>query len=264
MRNRGQLFWGVMLILAGIVFLLGIYFDFNVWQILWPLFIIIVGVWILLGALIRPEPMETEALNLPLEGATAADVLFKYGAGHLFVDGTAGPGDLLSGTFGGGIRHTERRAGERLEVVLRSPNEVWVWPWSWWSPHTRRWSVGLSPAVPLRLRLETGALEAHLDLSTLQVQDLKISTGASSTDVKLPAGAGYTRVKVEAGAASVNLEVPPGVAAQIRSEVGLASVDVDQSRFPRAGKVYRSPDYETAENRVEIFIEGGVGSMSVR
>lgn len=263
MKNRGQLFWGILLIIAGIVFLLGIYFDFNVWQILWPLFIIILGVWILLGALARPRPMEAEVLKLPLEGIAAADVVFKYGAGHLFVDGTAAPGDLFSGTFGGGILHTKRREGERLEVILRSPNEIWIWPWSWWSPHTRRWSVALSPNVPLRLRLETGALEAHLDLSSLQVQELKISTGASSTDVKLPAGAGHTRVKVEAGAASVNLEVPPGVAAQVRSEVGLASVNVDQSRFPRTGGVYRSPDYETAENRVEIFIEGGVSSMSV-
>jgi hypothetical protein len=54
------------------------------------------------------------------------------------------------------------------------------------------------------------------------------------------------------------------VAARIRTGGGLTATSVDQSRFPRAGKVYQSPDYDTAQNRADIKIEMGAGSISVR
>ena len=47
MRNRGQLFIGIVLILVGLVFLIGHLFDVNVWA-LWPLGLILLGVWLLL------------------------------------------------------------------------------------------------------------------------------------------------------------------------------------------------------------------------
>jgi hypothetical protein len=50
----------------------------------------------------------------------------------------------------------------------------------------------------------------------------------------------------------------------VRFEGGLASIDVDQNRFPRAGGVYRSPDYDTAQNKVDIEVKAGVGSLDVR
>jgi hypothetical protein len=39
---------------------------------------------------------------------------------------------------------------------------------------------------------------------------------------------------------------------------------VDQSRFPRVGAAYQSPNYETAPNRVEMDIHVGAGSVDVR
>ncbi len=262
--RRGQIFWGVVLVVVGLALLLGLVFDFNVWSILGPLALILVGLYILWSVLVGPPAEEVEVLALPLEGAQAAKVTLEYGAGRLFVAGGVSPGELLSGEFGGGVRaHTERHA-DRLAVRLRPGADVWVWPWSWWSPRSRDWRVALSPEIPLELRLETGALDARLDLSDLLVTDLRLSTGASSSDVILPAAAGFTRVKIEAGAASVVLRVPEGVAALIKTEVGLASVDVDRSRFPRVQGAYRSPDYDVAEHRVEIRVEGGLGSISVR
>ena len=44
----------------------------------------------------------------------------------------------------------------------------------------------------------------------------------------------------------------------------MVDVDVDKGRFPREGAVYQSPDYETAENKADIDIDIGAGSISVR
>ncbi|MDZ4159985.1 MAG: hypothetical protein U1B80_09360, partial [Anaerolineaceae bacterium] len=55
--------------------------------------------------------------------------------------------------------------------------------------------------------------------------------------------------------------VPESVAARIRVEAGLAGVDVNTQRFPRRNGGYETPDYESAENRVDISVETGVGSL---
>jgi hypothetical protein len=68
---------------------------------------------------------------------------------------------------------------------------------------------------------------------------------------------------VSVGAASLTLEVPIGVAARIRSKMALGSSQIDESRFPRTFDGYLSPDFEGAANRVDITIEGGVGSVKV-
>lgn len=48
MRYRTELFFGSLLLLAGVAFLLGTIFQVNVWDFCWPIGLILVGVWILL------------------------------------------------------------------------------------------------------------------------------------------------------------------------------------------------------------------------
>jgi hypothetical protein len=116
----------------------------------------------------------------------------------------------------------------------------------------------------MSLTFETGASDARLDFSELLVTDLRISTGASSTVVTLPAQASHTKVRIESGAASVKVRVPDGVAARVRIGGALTDRNIDRTRFPRAGGVYESPGFESADNRADIVIEMGVGSVSVR
>ncbi len=108
-----------------------------------------------------------------------------------------------------------------------------------------------------------GASNTRLDLTDTLVTGLEIHTGASATEVRLPAQVEHTRVKVEAGAASVKLQVPEGVAACLEVNGGLLDVDVNRTRFPREGKVYQSPDFDTAPYRVEIKVNAGAGSITV-
>ncbi|HTS15663.1 MAG TPA: hypothetical protein VMH24_08340, partial [Candidatus Sulfotelmatobacter sp.] len=122
---------------------------------------------------------------------------------------------------------------------------------------------GLTGELPLDLQVETGASRAALDLRELHLRSLDIRTGASETRVVLPQAAGATTVHAEAGMASLVFEVPQGVACRIRTRVALATSQIDPLRFPRVGDLYQSVDYATCPNRIDVDIQGGVGSVAV-
>ena len=221
----------------------------------WPVAVIALGIWFLLGALFAGGRASGERLVIPLEGGADASVHIKFGAGRL-TTGRAAPGNLVDGSFDGGTEH--RREGAN-RVVL-SQDLAYGVPWL---DHRSEWSVGLTGEVLLDLRVETGASRALLDLTELRVRSLELKTGASETRVLLPRDAGSTNVRAEAGAASLVIEVPQSVAARIRGRVALGSNEIDERRFPKTGDVHQSADYGTAENRVDIDVQGGVGSLKV-
>jgi len=259
--RRNEFFWGGALIVVGVLLLLGILFQVNVWALIGPLFLIALGVWVIWGIYRRPAAAPAESAAVPLEGAGRARIKVHHGAGRLVIGAGAEAGNLLDGNFAGGLRVQARHEQDQLEVELH-PGRTWG-PWVVGTPGLA-WNLRLNPDVPLSLKLETGGNEALLDLTELQVQELRLSTGASSTEVLLPAHAGVTMVKVGAGVATVRLRVPEGVAARFKFEGGLATANVDTNRFPRVGKAYCSPDYDTATNKVEIKVEAGVGSVDLR
>jgi hypothetical protein len=199
-----------------------------------------------------------QALALALEGAADAEVRIAFGAGKLLV-GPAASGLLVDGTFEGGVNASPAGGGR---VRLTTPHPA---SWSWdWGRVPFDWRLGLTAEVPLRLEVETGASDNELDLSGLQVTDLRLRTGAAQSRVTLPA-TGVTRVSAEGGAAQMRFRVPAGVAARITSTMAIGTTDVDTSRFPRTrdGAAWASPDFDANPNRVEIAVRGGVGQVTI-
>jgi hypothetical protein len=261
--NRSTLFWGIVLILAGGLFLLSNLdiIDVNAWQLIGPLLLILIGVWVLFGALSRGGSRKSQTVAIPLDGAVAARVRINHGAGRLVVDGSAEPGELITGEFSGGLEHRSRTEGDSLTVDLRIPERSFPFVFFW--DDAFNWKIGLNQQAHLYLDIKTGANEAQIDLQDLQIRDLKLSTGASSTRITMPARAGYTHAKIDSGVASVKVAVPVEVAARIKVDSGLSGIEVDTRRFIRSGSLYESPGYESAENRLELEIHTGVGSVSI-
>ena len=266
--RRDNLFWAIILILGGLLLLAGNFglFDrlaINVWSLLWPLFLIVLGGWFIFNTLAGPGPISVQEASIPLEGAARAEIKINHGAGRVTLGAGAPAGQLMAGSFAGGLEQRVQREGDTLKVKLSvSSRSRFVFPWNL-PGSALDWTVRLSEEVPLTLKFETGASRSEIDLAMLKVTDLKLETGASSTAVTLPAQAGFTKVSIEAGAASVSLRVPGGVAARIRSKGGLSSTSVDQTRFPGDHGRFESPDFATAANKVDIELETGVGAVSV-
>jgi hypothetical protein len=121
----------------------------------------------------------------------------------------------------------------------------------------------LDGSIPCDLSLNTGACDTKVDLSDTLVRSLRVDTGASSTRIMLPENAGVTKVSGSGGAASLILVVPSEVAAHIEVKGGIYSANINRNRFPRQGNAYESPDYETAQNKVDIKLDMGVGSIKI-
>jgi hypothetical protein len=261
--RRDNLFWAVILIVGGILLLLnnlGI-IQINVWGLIWPLFLVGLG----LSILIRQSPggqVEGEVVTIPLEGAEHARLVLRHAAGRLDVSAGTSAENLVEGTFGGGVDAKRQQNGNSLRVELKTPAQII--PFTYWPGDNRDWHVRLNPDIPFEVDIESGASSSRVDLRDANAKDIRIKSGVSSTEVTLPARAGYVRARIESGVASVIVNVPDNVAARIRSKSGLSSVNINTARFPRFGEDYESPDFQAAENKVEMEVSSGVGSIEVR
>lgn len=258
--RRDNLFWGIVLILIGLLFFLqaqGI--IGNVFRYFWPLMLILLGGWLILSVYWRPAATEEETFLIPLEEAKSARFQFSHGAGQLEITGGAPPGQALVGTSAIGMNKDSRLEGDRLEVkVGAGPSFL-----PFIGPSQGVWRFQLTQEIPLTLTIEAGASTLKLDLQDVLATRVQLSTGASSSHITVPAR-GVSLLDVEAGAASVNIRVPEGTEARIRVEEGVSSVQVDTSRFPQLDSgFYQSAGYDAASDRAEINIEAGLGSVIV-
>jgi hypothetical protein len=247
---------GVVILLRDLRVLPG---DFSVA----PVVLIAIGAAILIAALPRVQGASPPILAhaIPYEGESSARVEIHHAAGRLVVGPMEDPAKLLEGTFAGGVAPDVRRGADRVEVTLRQRFGSWR-GWGRGGARGFEWAVSLNRNVPLSLDVRSGASSARLELKDLDLRELDLQTGASQADLVLPER-GHTAARVKAGAAQVRIRIPPGVAARIRTRRGLASVGVDTTRFPPHADGYRSPDYDAAENRVDLDIEAGAADVSV-
>ena len=259
--KREGLFWGGLLVVLGILLLLEnlglLPSRVSAWGLFWAVVLIWVGVrGVLAGFGSRSN--KTEIVAIPIGQLSSSVIHIEHGAGRLKIDGSANPGNLLDGQFTGGVSYRVDDSKVNLTVL---PHDFGLWSIS---PYRGLdWSVGLTRTIPLTLQVQSGASENHLNLADLQVTELRVEVGASSTQVTLPSHAGQTKATLKSGAAAMKVEVPQGVAARIFVQSGLASISINPRRFPQMGNTYQSPDYDSAQNRVEISVETGVGSVEI-
>jgi hypothetical protein len=224
------------------------------------------------GSSLAAGPVESHSYMQSMNGALRSSTHLQFNAGTLTVDALDDGADMLammryngpanlrpepSYRVRGGIGELGYVAGRDAEgrllglpVVIHGENA---------SMHLR-----LAQDVPLALTLEFGAGESDLDLTGLRVTNVDLQSGAGRSRILLPESAGLTVVTVSGGVGQVALQIPTGVAADIQVSGGIGSREVDQVRFRSlGGGHYRSPDYETAANRVELRANLGVGELIV-
>jgi predicted membrane protein len=89
-----------------------------------------------------------------------------------------------------------------------------------------------------------------------------LSVGIGNTLLTL-SGRGKYSAKVDGGIGNLNLMIPEGMAARIRSSQGLGNLSVS-NQFIRQGDYNVSAGYDTAEDRVDLSVSGGIGNVSVQ
>jgi uncharacterized membrane protein len=205
-------------------------------------------------------------VQIPVEGAARARLRIDYGAGILSIEPSDEPAVLVDGTFGGGVERRTTRAEDAVDVRLALPRQSPIlnqgFPWAWGL--VLEWAVELTRIIPIDLEIDLSGGEGSLDLEELRIERLELTCPGSHVELTLPANAGHSTVEIQAKAAMVVVRVPDGVAAAIRAAgTGSGSIQVDTARFPLYEGGYRSADYETATNRVDLRAELPMGSLTV-
>jgi hypothetical protein len=259
--KRDNIFWGGVLIIVGVLLYLqtqGIITD--VFRYFWPIVLILVGGWIILGVYWKPAPSAEDMFSIPLGAARSVKYNFAHGAGQLEISGGAPAGQAIVGTSAAGMNRRSRLIGDQLEVrVEAGPSFI-----PFVGPNEGVWRFQLPQDVPAVLTVESGASFLNIDLKDVLATRLALKMGASSANVTMPAH-GVSLLDVEAGAASVNIRIPEATAGRIRVKQGVTAVNVDASRFPRLDSgIYQSDNFDSSPDRAEIYLEAGLGSISVK
>jgi hypothetical protein len=259
--KRDNAFWGGVLILAGVLlYLQGQGYIDNVFRYFWPLALILVGGWIILGVYWKPAPSAEDTFIIPLGTARHVKYNFSHGAGQLEISGGAPAGQALVGTAATGMNRSSHLSGDRLDVRVEAGPSFMPFV----GPDGGVWRFQLAQDTPASVTVESGASSLNIDLTDVLATHVVLKTGASSANVTMPAR-GASILDVETGAASINIRVPDVTAARIRIKDGVTAVNVDTNRFPRLDSgIYQSANFDVSQNRTEITVESGLGSVTVK
>lgn len=286
----------VILIVLGLAFLVSNFglVNWDAWEVLWklwPVWFIAVGIeimigrrtawgsWIVLGlvaliiagalrffptGVIHVGNFAGESVTEKLEQATQVSMDIKASVGELRIGDTSDDSLLIDGSV-------RRLAGEQItrsyavsngtgSYKLRSES-VSITPNINIGRRQGTWDLTLNRKVPLSLQIGTGVGESRIDLSRLSVTDLSVSTGIGEATVTLPAQ-GRLSARIHSGIGQTTVYIPRGMAARVSVSAGLGSVNV-RGDFLRDGRLYTSPGFDTAQDRVELDVSGGIGEVRV-
>lgn len=268
-------FWPVALIMLGLEILISRRVPWGL-LLLAAMLIVIASMtgWIGRGPGHRPPtvpPVPAASSSQELAGASRAAIEVHLGAGRLRIFPVDSGSDLAQWTMDGDAGQVNRsyqvRDGlGRLNLMFRGgrgfplfqPNE----------DGGAGFDLALRREVPLEIQAHLGASSAELDLSQLRVTELELDAGASQATVHFPSGMSSTAA-IRGGASTLTLVIPEGVGARIVSTGGLSSVRAEGSRFstlPRDPTTteYRTSNYDTAPDRLDVTLTLGAASVDVR
>lgn len=261
--KRRRLFWGGVLVLLGFTFLLQSLGVGDIWKYFWPMFVIVLGGWMIYRNFSSGGNLEEEKLEIALEDIEKAEISIKHGAGRIDLMADPLGQNLMTGTFYGGVEKSLTRTNDKVNLNLE-PAVDWTDFGSFNNTKGLEWRLNFSTKVEYIFNLKTGAGENFFDFSDLNVKKVVLNTGASSTRLNMPRNAVFTSLEIHAGAASVDVKIPENVAARIKIQSGLSGNNIDMNRFKLLSNgTYESSVYESAENKIDVLIEGGVGSFKV-
>jgi hypothetical protein len=267
-RPRRGVFWPLLLIALGLIFLLQNFgFISGVsWLAvasLWPLLLVLIGLAI---AFARRWPLPTLAAEVAVIAAGLALVAYSPNLSpgiFVFADGNGtGARDVslqrgatqLNLTLNGGATHSYHVSGgasQLIEAHSANPDlRLRVTGGSNGRADARLdqassgffhptgagdIQIALASDVPTSLTINVGAGDFDVDLSDVRVIDARINVGASAMRLVVPKPTGDVTMRLNGGASNIVIVVPDGVEARIATTGGLLSLRSDNTRLGSGG-----------------------------
>lgn len=135
---------------------------------------------------------------------------------------------------------------------------------NWGDGESMTYDLRLPEDVEWDIDINTGAIEAVIDLKELDVKNLDIDCGAGDIEITYGEKSPLVYTEIDCGATEVTLNVPKEAGVEINID-GL----VNENNFGYHGlrkvsdNIYRSEDFEKQEIKLFIEIDTGVGDVSL-
>jgi len=226
--------WGIFLLFLGIVFLLQTLdvLPWGLWGTLWrfwPVLIIVVGLGILLrrynawliSLLIAvilggclgiaiwqhgpslPGGIATESYSAPLDDMERAVIEIDFSAGSITI-GSLPPGSPNFVEADYAVRNRRetmdldfQQWGGEGRLSLSTTNQ------QFWDDGGIRWEINFTRDIPLAINIKSAVSNMELDLSRLQVTELRLDVDAGNCKVTMPSSAGTSNIEIDSDAANV-------------------------------------------------------------
>lgn len=293
-----NIFWGVILILLGILYLLKqldvIWFNWRDIISLWPLILVLWGIsllpikslyklivsllavvamvlliwshptrfhnnWLWIGHIDRSDRTE-EFLDKELSSeATTALLELDAAAGTYKVAGISEKlVDFRHFGDSGTYYMSAGNDGDRHHV--RIGPESHRNQFSLYRSHEVE--VKLNPDLVWDIDIDAGAADIEIDLRPFMVDNVTINGGAASMELILGDRSDNVDIRIETGVSSVLIKVPESVACEVNTESFLVSRELPG--FDKVSKsTYVSPNFASAEKNIRIRFESGISSLRV-
>lgn len=293
--QRQGLVGAIFIIGLGTVFLLSNFnlLNVNAWQLvlrLWPLLLVAIGLDLIVGRrslwaslaglavllailagvlwlqgvrLGAGQVLSGQEVRQSFQGATRAEIILQSSAGDVYIHSLPGSNELIAGQVASGksrrIFEEISMQGEQANYRLREDENFGYF---WGRAGQRTWDLGLTPTIPLEIHYSQGAGVSYLDLSELQVYALRVNMGVGQTTVTLPAKGEFDG-RIEGAVGQLIIIVPKGMELRVRSNLALANI-ITPAAYRKRDRVYTSPGYETAANRIDLEVGMAVGNVMIR
>jgi len=296
-RRRRGLFWPLVLIGTGFVFLLGNYgliqpVSLVTYLALWPVLLILLGIDI---AFARRWPFGTLVAEVVIIGlalllaATQPSALTLTSFSFSGSSGCTDPrssvsvprGSLQSAAVSinagaaryhvsGGASGAVEATADFDELCLSSRDtsgtrgDLRLTQGGTRLSGANDIAVKLASDLPITLTVNAGAGEFDFDLHDVKIASARMNIGASSVTVTLPHPSGDVAMRSDGGATSIVIVIPSDVEARIVSSGGLVSTSTSNARTTKSGDIIETAGYATAKDRVTFTVNGGVNSVSIQ
>ncbi len=128
----------------------------------------------------------------------------------------------------------------------------------------REFTIDLNKRLPLYLKLDSGASRANLDFANLNLVQLELKTGASTSEIKFGLPEKTTKANIEMGASSLKILIPEGAGFVLKANSGLTKIEfVGGVEVEKNEDTYTSTNYDAAGKTIEIEISSGVSNIEL-
>jgi hypothetical protein len=261
-RGYRSLFWPLLLICIGVVWLLSNFGIFSLANIialvqLWPLLLIVGGFELLFGrsspqlariigvgtlvfalafAFVGPAlgigkvEVKTERFSEPLGETVTANVRISPSVGKASISAATDSNNLFDAdvTYAGKLNYSHQGDKDK-SISLQQDNSTFS---NFGFLNTLannadlRWDVKLNPAVAINLTVENGVGDSTLDLGKLKLTGVDIKAGAGNVTLTMPGSdTGYS-AKLEAGVGNVKMTLPADGTLDLKVNAGLGNIDI--------------------------------------